>query len=65
MIVNPAKLLRENLNGTIISSFDMETISRMGDNKKQLYIPHGFAHGYSVLSETAEVFYKCDSFYNK
>lgn len=34
-------------------------------NKKQLYIPHGFAHGYAVLSETAEVFYKCDAFYNK
>ncbi len=34
-------------------------------NKKQLYIPHGFAHGYAVLSEMAEVFYKCDSFYNQ
>src|SRR5947199_3599140 len=32
------------------------------ENKKQLLIPKGFAHGYSVLSETAEVFYKCDSF---
>ena len=35
------------------------------ENHKQLYIPQGFAHGYSVLSETAEVFYKCDAFYNK
>ena len=35
------------------------------DNKKQLLIPIGFAHGFSVLSETAEVIYKCDSFYNK
>ena len=34
-------------------------------NKKQLLVPQGFAHGYSVLSETAEVFYKCDHFYNK
>jgi len=34
-------------------------------NKKQLFIPKGFAHGYSVLSETAEVFYKCDAFYHK
>jgi dTDP-4-dehydrorhamnose 3,5-epimerase len=34
-------------------------------NKKQLFIPHGFAHGYSVLSETSEVFYKCDNFYSK
>ncbi len=34
-------------------------------NKLQLLIPHGFAHGYAVLSDTAEVFYKCDNFYNK
>lgn len=34
-------------------------------NKKQLYIPAGFAHGFSVLSEMAEVLYKCDAFYNK
>lgn len=36
-----------------------------GKNKKQLYIPKGFAHGFSVLSEKAEVLYKCDEFYNK
>ncbi|MGG9961300.1 dTDP-4-dehydrorhamnose 3,5-epimerase [Ferruginibacter sp. SUN106] len=34
-------------------------------NKKQLLIPQGFAHGYSVISKTAEVFYKCDDFYHK
>lgn len=34
-------------------------------NKKQLFIPAGFAHGFSVISEVAEVFYKCDQFYNK
>jgi dTDP-4-dehydrorhamnose 3,5-epimerase len=34
-------------------------------NKKQLLVPKGFAHGYAVLSESAEVFYKCDEFYNK
>lgn len=34
-------------------------------NKKQLLIPKGFAHGFSVLSKKAEVLYKCDSFYNK
>lgn len=32
-------------------------------NKKQLYVPRGFAHGYLVLSQTAEFFYKCDNFY--
>lgn len=35
------------------------------ENKLQFLIPHGFAHGYAVLSETAEVFYKCDNFYDK
>jgi dTDP-4-dehydrorhamnose 3,5-epimerase len=34
-------------------------------NKKQLFIPAGFAHGFSVLSKNAEVMYKCNSFYNK
>jgi len=35
------------------------------ENKKQIFIPKGFAHGFSVLSETAELSYKCDQFYNK
>lgn len=34
-------------------------------NKMQLFIPKGFAHGFSVLSEEAEVLYKCDAFYYK
>lgn len=33
--------------------------------KKQLFIPKGFAHGFSVLSETAIFSYKCDNIYNK
>jgi dTDP-4-dehydrorhamnose 3,5-epimerase len=33
------------------------------DNHKQLFIPRGFAHGFSVLSETAVISYKCDDFY--
>lgn len=32
-------------------------------NKKQLLIPRGFAHGFSVLSKNATVFYKCDNLY--
>lgn len=36
-----------------------------GDNKKQLLIPGGFAHGFSVLSPAALVQYKCDQFYSK
>ena len=35
------------------------------ENKKQLLVPKGFAHGFSVLSPTAQVLYKCDNFYNK
>jgi dTDP-4-dehydrorhamnose 3,5-epimerase len=35
------------------------------ENKRQFLVPRGFAHGYAVLSETAEVFYKCDDFYSK
>jgi dTDP-4-dehydrorhamnose 3,5-epimerase len=35
------------------------------ENKKQLLVPEGFAHGFSVLSETAIVFYKCTTLYNK
>jgi len=41
------------------------TIQLSAENKKQLLVPKGFAHGYSVISETAEVFYKCDEYYNK
>ena len=33
-------------------------------NKKQLLIPKGFCHGFSVLSENATVFYKCDAYYH-
>ncbi len=40
-------------------------IELSADNKKQFLIPAGFAHGFSVLSETAEISYKCDGFYNK
>lgn len=35
------------------------------ENHKQLFVPKGFLHGYSVLSQTAIVAYKCDDFYNK
>ena len=32
-------------------------------NKKQLWIPEGFAHGFYVMSEEAEIFYKCTEYY--
>ncbi|MBQ0066879.1 MAG: dTDP-4-dehydrorhamnose 3,5-epimerase [Phascolarctobacterium sp.] len=39
-----------------------ETLS--GENKKQLMIPRGFAHGFVVISDYAEFAYKCDEFYH-
>lgn len=41
------------------------TIELNSENKKQLLVPRGFAHGFSVLSEQAEVLYKCDALYHK
>lgn len=70
-----AKLVRV-LDGTIIDavvdiragsptfgqSFVIELSS---ENKKQLFVPVGFAHGFAVTSQTATVLYKCDAFYNQ
>jgi dTDP-4-dehydrorhamnose 3,5-epimerase len=67
-----AKLVRA-LSGTVLDivvdirpksitfgkSFSIEL---SGENKKQLFIPRGFLHGFVVLSEQAEFFYKCDGF---
>ncbi|TDG37673.1 dTDP-4-dehydrorhamnose 3,5-epimerase [Pedobacter changchengzhani] len=70
-----AKLVRvlkgEVLDVAVDMRKDSETygkhfsIKLSADNNLQLYIPRGFLHGFSVLSETAEFFYKCDNFYNK
>ncbi|PHI18161.1 dTDP-4-dehydrorhamnose 3,5-epimerase [Lewinellaceae bacterium SD302] len=35
------------------------------ENKKQLFVPRGFAHGYLVLTPTATFAYKCDNFYDR
>ena len=42
-----------------------EAIVLSGENKKQFFVPRGFAHGFLVLSDTATFFYKFDNFYNK
>lgn len=34
------------------------------ENHRQLFIPHGFAHGFLVLSDSAEILYKCDDVYH-
>ncbi len=39
-------------------------IELSAENKKQFLVPHGFAHGFSVLSKTATVLYKCDELYS-
>jgi len=33
-------------------------------NRRQLWVPRGFAHGFAVLSESADIFYKCDDLYS-
>lgn len=40
-------------------------IELTSEKKNALLVPKGFAHGFSVLSEMAEVLYKCDALYNK
>ncbi|RPD50712.1 dTDP-4-dehydrorhamnose 3,5-epimerase [Paracnuella aquatica] len=70
-----AKLVRV-LQGTILDvavdiregspTFGQHFAIELSDeNCKQLYLPAGFSHGFSVLSETAVVSYKCDQYYNK
>ncbi len=69
-----AKLVRV-LSGSILdivvdmrhekSTFKKSFILEMsGENKKQLLVPRGFAHGFLVVSDFAEVLYKADAYYN-
>ena len=41
------------------------SVELSAENNQQLWIPKGFAHGFSVLSDEAVVCYKCDAYYNK
>lgn len=70
-----AKLVRV-LEGTVLDvGVDMRAGSKTfgkyiavelsGENKRQLFLPRGFYHGFAVLSETAVFAYKCDNFYCK
>jgi dTDP-4-dehydrorhamnose 3,5-epimerase len=42
-----------------------ETFGLSDENLHQLYCPIGFAHGFCVLSETADVIYKCSAYYDE
>lgn len=44
---------------------DHITVELSAAKQNQIWFPRGFAHGFSVLSETAIVCYKCDAYYNK
>lgn len=60
-VLDVALDLREN-SSTFGKWFSLELTA---ENKLQLYIPRGFAHGFSVLSKTAVFSYKCDNYYDK
>lgn len=69
-----AKLVRCLKGGVLDVALDLrkdsktygifETISLTEENKKQLFIPKGFAHGFIVLSKSAILSYKVDNYYN-
>lgn len=42
-----------------------DSIELSSENKKMIFIPRGFAHGFCTLTETSEVVYKVDNFYSK
>lgn len=68
-----AKLVRVTLGEVFDVAVDVrrgsETFGRWtgvtlsGENKKMFFVPEGFAHGFCVISETAEFAYKCSDFY--
>lgn len=41
-----------------------QSVMLSGENKKQLWLPPGFAHGFTVLSDTADFQYKCTDYYD-
>src|SRR5690606_23292569 len=74
-IENPQAKLVQCLYGTILDvAVDLRrssptfgkfvAVELSSDNKNLFFIPKGFAHGFSVLSEEAIVSYKCSDYYN-
>jgi dTDP-4-dehydrorhamnose 3,5-epimerase len=60
-VIDVAVDLRKN-SPTFLQHLSIELST---ENKKQLLIPRGFAHGFVVISETCEFLYKCDNLYHK
>jgi dTDP-4-dehydrorhamnose 3,5-epimerase len=70
-----AKLVRVTVGRVIDVAVDIRpqsptylqhiTVELSGDNKTQLYVPRGFAHGFSVLENNTIFNYKCDNLYSK
>ncbi|WAC01066.1 dTDP-4-dehydrorhamnose 3,5-epimerase [Lacinutrix neustonica] len=70
-----AKLVRVTQGAVIDVAVDLRpksetflkhiAVELSSDNKKQLFVPRGFAHGYIVITETAVFNYKCDNWYKK
>jgi len=60
-ILDVAVDLRQN-SGTFGESYTTELSS---ENCFMLFVPTGFAHGFSVLSDEATIYYKCNDYYNK
>jgi len=73
--VAQAKLVSVSLGAVIDSVVDLRkgspsygqsfSIELSEENKRQLLVPRGFAHGYSVITKIAEFQYKCDNYYSK
>lgn len=74
-VTHPQAKLVQAITGTIFDvavdirggspTFSQWSAIRLSEeNKRQLFIPPGFAHGFCVLSEYAHVLYKCSDYYN-
>ena len=51
--------------GSGVPTFGQHVSVELNDeNRRQFWIPRGFAHGFIVQSELADLFYKCDEFYS-
>ena len=52
-------------SASVVRIFGRHVAVELSDeNRRQLWVPRGFAHGFVVLSETADFFYKCDDLYS-